>query len=472
MNKRLALIAAGLVIALNLLILFPILGYARHTLNISGALSDYYRIGALLALPLVISPLLCAGVVTLLNSRRSDLLTKVRAALTEFAVGDYSSRIGEEGDREALALDELFQQIEQNIAHDRRRAEALSTVIHRAQSGILSVDADMSVIIATSRAKKLLGIVGSPEGLHIDEVLRDVHLEPLLRSAMGQEGVYTNEIATRTAGGRAKRPLRLYITPVRHSDGETLGAVAFVEDITELRRLEEVRTDFVANVSHELKTPLTSIKGFVETLQEGALSQPELAQKFLRIISMEAERLSRLINDILSISKLESGEDDVPMTRIHLDRLVADVVDMLRLNASEKQIEIYLTGSSAPAVIWGNEDRVDQMLINLIDNAVKYTLEGGSVTVSVFGARDQVSLLVADTGIGIAQEHMPRLFERFYRVDKSRSRSMGGTGLGLAIVKHIVHSMNGTIEVHSNLGKGTEFLIQLPACPEDDFETQ
>ena len=239
-------------------------------------------------------------------------------------------------------------------------------------------------------------------------------------------------------------------------------------DITEIRRLEQVRTDFAANVSHELKTPLTSIRGFVETLENGAIDNPEMAHKFLRIIMLETERLTRLINDILSISKLESGNDEVSIERLRLDKMAYDVADMLSIHASEKEVTINCHMNREPVNIMGNSDRVEQMLINLVENAIKYNKPGGSVTVQVFSNGVEANVTISDTGIGIAEENLPRLFERFYRVDKGRSRQMGGTGLGLAIVKHIVRSMNGEIEVHSKLGEGTEFLVTLPLAPKDD----
>ena len=222
-----------------------------------------------------------------------------------------------------------------------------------------------------------------------------------------------------------------------------------------------MRTDFTANVSHELKTPLTSIRGFVETLQAGAINNPEMAQKFLNIIMMEANRLTRLVNDILSISKLESGDTEVSLGRLRLDKMADDVCEMLKIHAKEKQVDLSINENGEPIYVWGNNDRVEQLLINLIENAIKYNQPGGTVRVSVYGTEKNAYLLVSDTGIGIAEEHIPRLFERFYRVDKGRSRSMGGTGLGLAIVKHIVVSMGGTIEVHSKLGEGTEFSVTL-----------
>jgi two-component system phosphate regulon sensor histidine kinase PhoR len=253
-------------------------------------------------------------------------------------------------------------------------------------------------------------------------------------------------------------------------EDQVVGALAIVEDITELRRLEQVRTDFAANVSHELKTPLTSSRGFVETLQAGAIDNPEMAHKFLNIIMMETERLTRLINDILSISKLESGDDEVAIERIRLDKKAQDVCDMLSIHAQEKQVTVNCATGNSPVYIMGNPDRVEQLLINLTENAIKYNEPGGSVTVQVFANDKEANVTISDTGIGIAEENLPRLFERFYRVDKGRSRQMGGTGLGLAIVKHIVRSMDGEIEVHSKLGEGTEFLVTLPLAPKENSE--
>jgi len=264
--------------------------------------------------------------------------------------------------------------------------------------------------------------------------------------------------------------LRLYVSVMRQ-DGKVVGALALVEDITKLRMLEQVRTDFAANVSHELKTPLTSIKGFVETLMDGAIHKPEMAEKFLRIIMLEADRLTRLINDILSISKLESGDDSVTNEKIRIDEVVHNVVEMLEMHAGEKQVSLHYADCK-PTYVMGHPDRVEQMMINLIENAIKYNRPGGSVSVSIFPNGNEVNITISDTGIGIAEEHLPRLFERFYRVDKGRSRSMGGTGLGLAIVKHIVRSMGGMIEVHSKLGEGTEFLLTLPQILGDEAQAK
>ena len=413
----------------------------------------------------------CALVYTtvyIYDMRRRSVIRQVTDVLTDFSDGRYDSRVqpqrGVDLREETEQLNAVIEQIEQRVFRQRSRDHAISVIMNQMQSGIIVVDAKMHILLVTPVARKLTGIAPNSEGVAVSEACKNVNLEGVFGEAMRREGVYTNEVAARTAVGRGHRPLRFYVSPMRQ-DGKVVGALAMVEDITELRRLEQVRTDFVANVSHELKTPLTSIKGFVETLLDGAINNPPMAEKFLKIIMLEAERLTRLINDILSISKLESGMTEAPTERVQLDKMAFEVADMLRIHAEEKEVTINAHRNKKPVYVIGNPDHVEQMLINLIENAIKYNKPGGSVTVHVFGNDREANLTISDTGIGIPEEHLPRLFERFYRVDKGRSRSMGGTGLGLAIVKHIVRGMNGEIEVHSKFGEGTEFLVTLPIAP-------
>ena len=402
-----------------------------------------------------------------LNARRSRAIERIMDVLDSYADGRFDVRLTKNDGFSKEAAQEynaVLSRIDERLFDQRSRNQALSVVMNQMQNGIIAVDDKLRVILVTPVAKQLLGITGSAQGMHINDASQDVRLDQVLSDAMRQVGVYTNEVAARTAIGRGHRPLRLYVSPMR-KDGKVVGALAMVEDITELRRLEQVRTDFAANVSHELKTPLTSIRGFVETLLDGAIEKPEMARKFLNIIMLESERLTRLINDILSISKLESGMDEAPKERIRFDKAAYEVTEMLEIHAAEKNVTLSCHMNSDPVYVIGNKDHVEQLLINLIENGIKYNKPGGSVTVQVFKNSTEANLTVADTGIGIAEEHLPRMFERFYRVDKGRSRSMGGTGLGLAIVKHIVRTMHGEIEVHSKLGEGTEFLVTLPLAP-------
>ncbi len=235
------------------------------------------------------------------DARRRSVIRQINDVLVDFSEGRYDARVSCSAAICAKKLSQLnasIEHIEKRVFRQRSRDHAISVIMNQMQSGIIVVDARLHILLATPVARKLLGIAPNSEGVAIADASKDVNLDGVFAEAMRREGVYTNEVAARTAVGRGHRPLRLYVSPMRQ-DGKVVGALAMVEDITELRRLEQVRTDFVANVSHELKTPLTSIKGFVETLLDGAISNPQMAEKFLKIIMLEAERLTRLINDIL-----------------------------------------------------------------------------------------------------------------------------------------------------------------------------
>ena len=410
---------------------------------------------------ILLAVLLIAGCILMVQAivaPSEQLVESVRSIMFAFAEGRFDERVALKphyGTR-ALEINEAARRIEETITWQNRRTRAMSAVLNQSQSGMLAVDDQMNITLVTAVAKQLLGMKSNCDGIPLQQATKDVQLEDVFEEAMKQDGITTNEVTAH--GGK---PLRLYLSPLKQDD-KTVGAVAMVEDISELRRMEQVRTDFAANVSHELKTPLTSIKGFVETLQEGALENPPMAQRFLRIIMMEVDRLTRLINDILSITKMESGQTEVSNERVRIDQMMEDVAEMLSVHATEKGVELTVNQAKEPLFVWGNPDRVEQLLINLMENAIKYNRPEGTVRASLYATADTIQFLVSDTGIGIAEEHLPRLFERFYRVDKGRSRSMGGTGLGLAIVKHIAVSMGGMIEVHSKLGEGTEFLVTLP----------
>jgi len=238
------------------------------------------------------------------------------------------------------------------------------------------------------------------------------------------------------------------------------GYIIVIHDITDIKHLERIRTDFVANVSHELKTPLTSIRGFAETLRNG-VEDPEVVESFLGIILEESERLQSLINDILSLSEIESKKVAYD-EEFEVHSCFEEVVLMLEPQAAEKRQSLTLEKAGEPIYLYGNRNKFKQMLINLIENGIKYTPEAGAVRISTKRVDGLLEFKVADNGIGIPKESLGRIFERFYRVDKARSREMGGTGLGLSIVKHIVQTFQGKIEVDSTLGVGTTIRITCP----------
>ena len=253
----------------------------------------------------------------------------------------------------------------------------------------------------------------------------------------------------------------IYGAPIISNDNEWKGIVLVFHDITELKKLEQVRKDFVANVSHELKTPVTSIKGFAETLLDGAMNERETLHSFLQIIQKESDRLQSLIYDLLELSRIEREGFQLTIERVDLHQIVHDVLHTLEKNAAKKRISLaYENGRSC--IIEGDRLRIQQILFNLVTNAISYTPPRGKVTVTLSEENDHVKLSVNDTGIGIEKEEIPRIFERFYRVDKARSRNSGGTGLGLAIVKHLVDAHKGDIVVDSELGKGSCFTVLLP----------
>ncbi|MEA4988410.1 MAG: ATP-binding protein [Anaerovorax sp.] len=245
--------------------------------------------------------------------------------------------------------------------------------------------------------------------------------------------------------------------------GETLNEMAekLHLAVEEMEKAENIRREFVANVTHELKTPLTSITGFVETLQDGADENPQIRKKFLDIIAVETARLRRLINDILVISDIESGREINTDTDINVKEVIDEIINFLEPVIAKKSITVE-THYPYEIYIGGDRDRFKQMMLNLIENAVKYSHENGKIKIDVQKSEEMINIMVEDNGIGIAKEHLPRLFERFYRVDKSRSQKVGGTGLGLAIVKHIVALFDGDIKVESEEGKGTKFTVRLP----------
>jgi two-component system phosphate regulon sensor histidine kinase PhoR len=257
-----------------------------------------------------------------------------------------------------------------------------------------------------------------------------------------------------------QRVFEVNATPI-FKDASVNGALVVIHDITEIRRLETVRRDFVANVSHELKTPLTSIKGFIETLLEGALEDKENNRNFLKIIQSHADRLDALVNDLLSLSHLESKEIRVDKTDFDLNAQVEEVLRGFKSQLKAKGIEVEYAVLKNLKVS-ADKDRIHQVLVNLIDNAIKFNKEKGSIKLYAESVNGNLKVIVEDSGMGIPSKDIPRIFERFYRVDKARSRELGGTGLGLSIVKHIIELHNGAVGVESTEGLGSKFWFTLP----------
>jgi two-component system, OmpR family, phosphate regulon sensor histidine kinase PhoR len=392
-------------------------------------------------------------------------LADIMGAAREFAAGNLAARIevrredelGELGRILNHTADQLQQRLTEN-ARDRARTEAILSAM---EDGVLGVDHRGTVLLANQVLRRSLDL-RDPVGRHYMEAIRQTEVSDVLQEVLrtGERRAVEVEIQ------RLRRVFAITGVSFPGSEGSPPGAVLTFHDATERRRTEHIRRDFVANASHELRTPLTSIRGFVEALEDGAVAEPERAGRFLGKIRTHADRMAALVEDLLELSRLESGERPPRWEEIVPSEVVEDVVASFSGVAARKEVALVRGADRAPTVRTDG-DRLRRVLENLVDNAVKYTPAGGRVEVSAVRAPEGGAVFeVKDDGPGIAAEHLPRIFERFYRVDKARSREMGGTGLGLAIVKHLAEGMGAAVSVTSALGRGTCFRVFVPEAPE------
>ena len=410
---------------------------------------------------LIITFLLCLGIALFISRRVTKPIVQLQEDIARISRGEYNDlkiiKSGDEIEELSESLYDMAGTLKRNFYEITENNSRLEAVFRAVPGGIVAVDNNMHVIMANPAARGMFSMAAVPEGRHFLEVTQHTQLESVIREAAKSQGVIEREMTF--VRGLEDITLQVFAVCV-FSEGRAYGVILLVQDITRLRKLETLRSDFAANVSHELKTPLTVIRGFTDTLKDTAISRDD-ADRFIDIISIESERLSRLIDDILLLSDIENSSY-VPSAVSDLRDGVSEALTLLDEKAKGKQIDMIVNMDKKAVMTAAEKDRVKQMAINLIDNAIKYTPSGGKVTITVSREDGFGILRVEDTGIGIPQGNIPRLFERFYRVDKSRSRALGGTGLGLAIVKHIVKLFEGHITVSSEVGKGSVFTVSLP----------
>lgn len=358
--------------------------------------------------------------------------------------------------RTALQLREMVDAL--SLESTRREAILASMV-----EGVLAVDSELRITFWNDSLARLLGApTPIAQGASLLELVRDPGLIQVLSQALTSGKSEKRRLQFAGLGGADGRWFEVLAGPL--AGPSRTGALAVLHDITDLERLERVRKDFVANVSHELRTPLTAIRGYAETLLEGGLEDRENNRRFAEIIKAHAIRLTHIATDLLVLSELESGRPPAPAERISICDALETALSSVEAEAQLRDVKL-IRGNLEEAEVMGERTRLEQALVNLVDNAVKFNRPGGEVRVECSRILDRKArIVIADTGIGIPSQDIPRIFERFYRVDKVRSREVGGTGLGLSIVKHIVDRMNGTVMVESQLGKGSKFTVLLPAC--------
>ncbi len=350
------------------------------------------------------------------------------------------------------ALDRMAEQLTERIARMRAEEARLATIIDAMVEGVLVTDGKGTIQLTNKALTALAG--REVRGFPVRDAIRSVELREALTTALG--GVFTT-VSFDVQTDLGKRILTAQLVPLR--DGG--GVIAVLHDVTELHRVDEVRRDFVANASHELRTPLTTIRGFAETLLDGAIEDRVLARRFVETINDNSVRLQSLVDDLLELSRAESPDAKLALEPVSALETAERVVASLLPRAEGRKTTITVTGESDASWCVAEPRALEHVLTNLVENAIKYSGENGRIHVGIESIETKLTICVKDTGPGIAPEHWPRLFERFYRVDEGRARAQGGTGLGLSIVKHLVTRMGGSVEVDSVLGEGTTFTVTL-----------
>lgn len=411
---------------------------------------------------IIISSILASAMAVLIVRKITKPIYELTKAANSIAEGDYGRKIYTQSKDQIGDLTASFNKMSINLDNSmkevKKRNIELESILNSMINGIIAIDQNKNILMINKISFEILGLPDDfvTENESMYKIIRNDEVAEMIEKSINHGDSQVKEIKYLNLD----KVLRIYVNPIMTTTSDIIGSIVVIQDVTQIRKLEKMRSDFVSNVSHELKTPLTSIKGFVDTLKGGALDNKSTALRFLDIIDIESDRLYRLINDILLLSEIETMEKELDKTEVHINEVVDEVVEMLALKASEKNL-ILKKRLNGDFYINANRDRIKQMFINLIDNAIKYT-EAGEISVSLDQEGSWIKTTVSDTGIGFDEKHKERLFERFYRVDKGRSRLSGGTGLGLSIVKHIVLLYKGKISVESRPGEGTRFEILLP----------
>jgi two-component system phosphate regulon sensor histidine kinase PhoR len=360
-----------------------------------------------------------------------------------------------------FSLEDINLKLKEKTKTNSEEQTKLETVIKNMHEGVLVVNNKNEIILMNPSLKRTFMIDYPLEGKLLLAVIRNIDIKDLVDvTNKGEQKLFSKEISVNIP---EEKIFKVNSAPI-FSDNYITGAILVFHDITELRHLEKIRQDFVANVSHELRTPISSIKGYTETLLEGALEDKNNARDFINIINQDSNRLAKLIDDLLDLSKIESGNLKMVFLPIDILEVIKRAIAVVNNQAKEKSIQIILDSRENLPKVLADDTRLSQVMINLLDNAIKYTPNDRSIKISVYPKEKFVQIDVSDTGMGIPQENLPRIFERFYRIDKSRSRTLGGTGLGLSIVKHIVQGHGGEVWVKSELEQGSTFSFIIPTA--------
>ncbi len=442
-----------------------IVGAVRISSTLAAIDAGFNQIKSTLLAAILLTSLLAILLSFWLAQKYTAPLEDIITAAREIADGNLDRRLHIKTDDEleilAHALNNLTSNLDEKIKETIAEAKKLALILQHMDNAVILLDRYGKITTANKMAREIFDIKDSMLNQHNMQVLGNSQLDRAVQLTVKQRKSMLIYLKTNIHG--STRVFQVFLGPITANEHEITSILSVFHDITALQDMHDRQSDFVANASHELATPLTTIKGFAETLLDGALEDNKLNVKFLTIIHTEAERMQRLINELLQLAKLNSHEyrQQVKLEATHLKPLLYTVQEDLKTNAAEKNIIVDIHTDSDP-IIMANLDWLKQILINLLDNSIKYTQPFGKVVITCHQDNHDAILIVEDTGIGIPATDVPLIFDRFYRVDRARSRNAGGTGLGLAIVKFIVEMHGGTIEVKSSLNIGTTFTIRLP----------
>jgi two-component system, OmpR family, phosphate regulon sensor histidine kinase PhoR len=431
--------------------------------HVDAAVASLRRLAGIAGLVALAAAVVLSSLASLLASQRARALT---ATAQRMARGDLETRTREHARDEfgelGRALDSLAKNLSITLAELRSERDRVNGILAGMQEGVLLIDGGGRVALVNPSLREMLLLPSDARGKTPLEVIRHGDLKELLDETLESGEPSRGEIEV---GGLKPRRLLVRAAPMQGREG---GIFAVFVDVTDMRRLETVRRDFVANVSHELRTPVAAIRSAAETLNMALERDPAAARRFVEIIDRNAERLRGLVEDLLDLSRIESREFQMKAEPTDVRDLAGRVLSLFRDRAEKRRITLENAVTADTPFAHADHSALDHVLTNLIDNSVKYCGPGATVKVSAEARGHCVRIVVSDTGPGIEARHLPRLFERFYRVDAGRSRELGGTGLGLSIVKHMVEAMGGTVTVESELGKGTSFSFTLPAALDEE----
>ena len=364
--------------------------------------------------------------------------------------------------RVGLALEAVFnlqQQLNQQIAE---RAVGTETIFAAMQDGLLVVDTRHRISLVNRSLRHLFGLGDSIVGHPILEIIREADLDRLIAETLRTGTPQGHELIISDSQSNSPRRMQLSAVAMKNEADTTTGAVVLFHDITQLKQADEIRRDFVANVSHELRTPLSILRGYIETLLDDPGTSRDELERILEVMKRHSSRLGVLVDDLLTLAQLESANPDLQLSDVRVRELFAAIVHDWAKKFAEKKLSVDIAIAANLPVIRADETRLQEVLYNLLDNSLKYTQPGGKIRLQAQRHGDEIALSVGDTGLGISETDLPRVFERFYRADKARSRELGGTGLGLSIVKHIAQMHGGRVEAESELGRGTTIRVLLP----------